>query len=256
MGCADLVPGISGGTMAFLLGIYSELIDSIRLLSKGVLRAPLSFLLPLGLGMALAFLTLSPLIHTLLEHQTSSTALYFLFFFFLLYATRKTYSGSAGHRPLFFLAGAALVGLTRFAAPPELAARELPLLIYVLAGFFAVIAMLLPGISGSTLLLIFGIYPPLIRHLSSFSLALRAGHFDREAFWPLLSFACGALIGALVGARLIHRLLTHYQSATLSLLIGLMAGGAFVLWPLESALPPLLLIAVTFLIPRKKAEVL
>lgn len=256
MGCADLVPGISGGTMAFLLGIYAELIDSIAGISKGKLLKPLKFLLPLGMGMLASFLLLGPLIHAALQSPELSKGLYLIFFALLLLATRKTYGACRGHRPLFFVAGALCVGLTRFAAPADLTAETIPLPLFFVSGTIAVIAMLLPGISGSTLLLICGMYPPLIRMLSAFSLSLRSGFFNTDAFLPLICFGCGALLGALFGARLIDYLLSVRYESTLSLLIGFMAGGAYVLWPLESTLPPLLLIGLTFLVPMKKAEVL
>jgi putative membrane protein len=249
MGCADLVPGISGGTMAFLLGIYSDLIESIDGFSRGKLVEPLRFLIPLALGMGSAFLLLSPLIHWLLEDETYSIALYFIFFFLLLFATRKTYGDCTGHSAKFLILGALLVGITRFLSPATMEA--VPTYLYCAAGLLAVVAMLLPGISGSTLLLIFGMYKPIIGHLSAFSLALREGFFLWSAFLPLLSFGVGVLIGALFGARLIHTLMDRFPSQTMSTLIGLMAGGAFVLWPLNSAIPPLLLLGLTFLAPGK-----
>ncbi|MCB1119407.1 MAG: DUF368 domain-containing protein [Chlamydiia bacterium] len=220
MGLADLVPGISGGTVAFLSGIYDTLIDAIRKLSFKVL-------LPILIGMALAIFSFAHLIHLLLNDPTSQRLLFASFFLLMAGAImaclpRVTRWGPAEIALLLFGTLAAYFLTTTTSS----LTWSLPLhLDYFLSGSIAVTAMLLPGISGSYLLILLGKYPSVIAALSHFSTSLLHGHLNTDAAWLLLTLGLGILSGALLFSRAIRFALTHYHSQTLALLIGLMTGG-------------------------------
>lgn len=228
MGIAELVPGISGGTIAFVTGIYDELVGtlaSFRLNSLGVLwrvgwrrfwvTHNLTFLLVLGIGMVLAVLAFARLIQYLLDHVP---VLLWAFFFGLIAASAVQIGR---YRRLAALFGYGTVGLVLALLLLQIGHRqgEAPLWMYFFGGMLAVSAWLLPAVSGSFLLLTLGLYEPVLR-------ALNAG----EWLIPLiLLLGCGA--GILSFARLLHWLMTRVREPMLAALTGFMCGSLPRLWP-------------------------
>lgn len=230
MGAADLVPGVSGGTVAFITGIYDELlstisglgIDTVKDLYKEGFKHVwskynLSFLAVLGIGLICAVVALSGSIHWLqAEHPTELRA----FFFGLVLASAPLLSREVKYKAVrkysLILLGV-LIAVTITSLPPAVQSNS-PLFLTV-SGAIAICAMLLPGISGSFILLLLGAYTPVITALSNFDI-LRIG-----------AFALGALIGLLTFSRVLSRILKNHHSTAIALLTGFLLGSLHVLWP-------------------------
>lgn len=231
MGVAELVPGISGGTIAFVTGIYEELVGTLAGLRPGALGVwwrhglgafwrdhNLTFLAVLGLGMVLAVLAFARLLGYLLDEAAPVVWA----FFFGLIAASVVYIGRA--RRLAQLAGYGLLGLLLAYLVLQLSVRTgpAPLWMYFLGGALAVSAWLLPAVSGSFLLLALGLYEPVLR-------AFNAG----EWLIPMV-LAGGCAVGLLAFSRLLHWLMSHFREPLLALLTGFMAGSLGRLWPWRS----------------------
>lgn len=233
MGLADLVPGVSGGTIALLYGIYDELIYTIHLLTGAVPKLilkgqfkkafkliPFGFLIPLGLGILVAIFGFVQLIDWLLE--TQPVMVWSLFFGLVLGSayiiTRRITSWSV-KRILLLLAGFTLtfivVGL------PAIGGSDAPLAVFG-TGAIAITAMILPGISGSLIMVLLGQYEIIIHAVAS------------RDFLTLGIFALGALIGLALFVRILTWLLKHYHFAVLAVLVGVMLGSLRRVWPWQT----------------------
>lgn len=230
MGAADVVPGVSGGTIAFITGIYTELLDSIKGVNVNALKILFrdgfptfwkaingTFLLTLGSGILLAILTLARGIHYLLLNHP----LWVWSFFFGLIIASCWHIGKEIPRWRLqefsaLLAGAVIAAWISVASPTQIEAT--PLIVF-LAGSVAICAMILPGISGSFILLLMGLYEPIIGAIKAFDISI------------LGLFAVGAGLGLILFSRLLSWLLHHYQSVMFSLLTGFMAGSLVKVWP-------------------------
>ena len=230
MGAADLVPGVSGGTIAFISGIYDELISTIAGLGMGTLRdlfrgGPikvwkkynLSFLAVLVLGLMFAVFTLAGPIHWIQIHHPSELR---AFFFGLVIASAPLIVREI--RPYkradfkWGILGIVLALILTNLTPGF--QSEAPVFIAI-CGAFAICAMLLPGISGSFILVILGAYNSIISALANFDI-LRIG-----------AFCLGALIGLLSFSRMLKKILHNFRAQTLAILTGFMLGSLHVLWP-------------------------
>lgn len=230
MGAADVVPGVSGGTMAFILGIYEELIRGIRSFDWRVLKlvgtgrigqaldaVPWRFLLALGLGILTAIFSLAKGITWLLVNQP---VLIWSFFFGLVLASIVTVTKHFQEwRPsnLFWMAvGTVLaywvVGLLPMATPD--AAWFL-----FLSGSIAICAMILPGISGSFVLVLLGKYQYVLEAVNN------------RDFLTLAVVAAGAAMGLILFSRILNWLFTKRHDLTIALLGGLMLGSLRKVWP-------------------------
>ena len=239
MGAADLVPGVSGGTVALLLGIYDRFIGAIRgvaAIPSRLLRGDISgarskfkeadwvFVLPLGIGIVIAVFSLASLMERLLHDYPEEMAGIFMGLVLAsLVATYLSLEPPAKKARLTFwellLAAAVAAGvfvLLGFSATPQ---TDPSLLAYLGAGTLAICAMVLPGISGSFLLLIVGMYAALLAAVDDIALA------------QLLIFCSGAAIGLALFSTLLHRLLTQFRRPTTAVLLGLLLGSMRVLWP-------------------------
>jgi len=235
MGAADVVPGVSGGTIAFVTGIYTELLDSIKSINLHALKTLFkegprafwqsingTFLLVLGSGILLALLSLARGIHYLLMNYP----VWLWAFFFGLILASCWHTGSELKRwglPQLALlaAGAIVAGFISTASPTSVTATPL---IILLAGSIAICAMILPGISGSFILLLMGLYEPVLGAVKQLDIQL------------LGTFAVGALIGLMAFSRLLSWLLHHYKDAMFALLTGFMAGSLLKVWPWKETL--------------------
>ena len=238
MALADSVPGVSGGTIAFLLGFYDRFITSLDSLFHGpadARRAAVRFLVKIGVGwvcgFALSALVLSALFDTHI-YAVSSLFMGFIVFAVPIVVHEERAALKAG-RPwlgaLFLVAGAALVvGISLFSptgdAGVDVAAGSLTpqLVAYVfVAAMIAISAMVLPGISGSTLMLIFGLYIPIMGAVRSL-LGLDVAYLP-----VLLVFVAGAAAGVLLFVRLIRICLERFRPQTICLVVGMMIGSLY-----------------------------
>lgn len=229
MGAADVVPGVSGGTVAFITGIYDELLgalsripEAVLLLLKGQIKnawqlANANFLLILFAGILFSVFSLARLITWLLE--TQPIALWSFFFGLILvscYLVGRDIQRWNLSRWLAFAVGAGFAWWITVASP--IAWGHDPLSLFV-AGAIAICAMILPGISGSFILVLMGLYPTIL-------LAVKQLQFS-----VLLVFAGGCLFGLLVFARILQAALQRFRDLTLALLTGIMFGSLNKVWP-------------------------
>lgn len=231
MGASDVVPGVSGGTMAFILGIYEELINSLRTLGEPrFIKAVLSlrirdamemanwkFLLALGAGIGLAILTLA---HSLEWLLINHPVFLWSFFFGLVLASVFVVAQRVGEwtmqRALALIAGALgafmLVGLVPVQTPETW-------WFLFLSGALAICAMILPGISGAFILLLLGKYQFVLSAVT------------QRDILSLALVAAGAAIGLVTFAQILGRLFERYHDTTVALLTGLMLGSLRKVWP-------------------------
>ena len=235
MGAADVVPGVSGGTMAFIMGIYEELVDALKTFNwrlllmvlrlrfrEAVAAVPWRFLAVLGSGIAAAVLVLAGPVGWLLDHHPVPL---FAFFLGLVLASMVTVAARlrwSVTAVLCLLLGTAaawwLVGLV----PVEMPHDAVTLF---LSGAAAITAMMLPGISGSFVLLVLGQYEFTID-------AVR----DRD-FLAILPLVKGAICGILPFVRILSWLLRRHHDITIALLVGFMAGSLRKVWPFKAVVP-------------------
>lgn len=235
MALADSVPGVSGGTIAFLLGFYDQFIGSIDDLLRGNMKKKkkaLLFLLKLGIGwvcgMVLAVLVLASVFESNIYAISSMFIGFILLAIPIVAKEEKEALGSHPGAVLFALIGAAIVCAITFFNPVSggnsmnLEHLNLQLGVYVfLAGAIAISAMVLPGISGSTLLLIMGLYVPVITAIKDIL------HFNLAAFPTVFIFGCGILTGIFSVVKIIRKALEQFRSQTIYLIIGLMIGSIY-----------------------------
>ena len=235
MGAADIVPGVSGGTMAFITGIYDTLLGSIRAVDLEFLQKVLKldirgawehvnggFLLALLLGIATSIFSLARLISWILQNHPVPL---WAFFFGLILASalvllRQVDRWNPG-RLLSLLLGIA-VALTIALSP--VVTLDGGLTMVFLSGFLAICAMILPGISGSFILVLLGMYGTVLAAVKSLDLLF------------LVVFAAGAGCGLLCFSRLLYWLLHRYHQGTMALLTGFLFGSLTVVWPWKRVL--------------------
>ncbi len=235
MALADSVPGVSGGTIAFLLGFYDQFIGSIDDLLRGNLekkKKALFFLVKLGTGwacgMILAVLVLTSVFESNIYAISSMFIGFILFAIPIVVSEEKDALRAKPAAALFALIGAVVViAITWFnpvsgGSSMNLDHLNLRLGVYIfLAGAVAISAMVLPGISGSTLLLIMGLYLPVITAIKDIL------HLDFGAFPTVFIFGCGILVGIFSVVKVIRKALEHFRPQTIYLIIGLMAGSVY-----------------------------
>ena len=230
MGCADVIPGVSGGTIALITGIYPRLIEAInsvfsqvnpmnlknllrfniKQLIRNLSSVDFRFLIPLALGIMTALIALSNIIHYVMEHYTAIT---YAFFFGLIFASAvflyKKLDYFRGTTILLciigFIFGFIIVGIGTFKANHSL-------LIFFFSGSIAITAMILPGISGAFMLIMLNQYDYALNILRTFSIK------------EILVFGAGGLLGLLVFSKVLNYLLHKHKSKTFGFLIGLMLG--------------------------------
>lgn len=233
MGLADLVPGVSGGTIALLFGIYDELLYTVKLVTGRVPKLllsgkfaeawqliPFGFLLPLVLGMGLAIFGLVYLVEYLLEAQP--VFVWALFFGLVLgsaYIVSRRVTAWTPRRILLLLAGFIVTFI--IVSLPSIGGSDSPLAIFA-TGAIAITAMILPGISGSLIMVMLGQYEIVIDAVAA-----------RDVL-TLGFFAIGALLGLAVFARVLTWLLKHYHLAVIACLVGVMLGSLRRIWPWQT----------------------
>ncbi len=237
IGSSDIVPGVSGGTMAFILGIYEELINSIRTFGRpNLIRAVFhfqikeifrlvnwKFLLALGLGIFIAVITLAGILEHLLVNQP---VFVWSFFFGLVLASvfvvSKRIKKWTPQLGLALIIGAvaafSLVGIVPLQTPTSW-------WFLMLAGAMASTALILPGISGAFILVLLGKYQFVLGIVND----LRGG--DISGFVPLFFLGLGAVLGLITISQLLSWLFRHHHDYTVAVLIGFMLGSLRKIWP-------------------------
>lgn len=230
MGAADIVPGVSGGTIAFITGIYEELIESISninleafkvLKSEGLKsfwkRVNGTFFLFLLLGIGISLVTLATLVSYLLEHHG---VLVWSFFFGLIVASiwliGKTVTEWNWKSILSLVIGGAIAF---YISSIQTVATGGGNLFIFISGAIAICAMILPGISGSFILVLLGSYHTVI------------GAIKEKELVTIGIFAVGCVIGILAFSRLLKFLFHRFKNATIALLTGFMVGALYKVWP-------------------------
>ncbi len=235
MALADSVPGVSGGTIAFLLGFYDKFITAIDDLITGNMekkKVAFVFLIKLGIGWVLGFISAVLVLTRVFEsHIYAISSLFIGFIIFAIPVVIREEKESLGQNKkyLFFvLIGMAIVSAITYFNPVSGGEGmsfdnfSFGLGVYLfLAGAVAISAMVLPGISGSTLLLIMGIYLPIINGIKEIL------HFNFSSFLPIFCFGCGILVGVFSVVKLIRKALEHFRAQTIYLIIGMMIGSIY-----------------------------
>lgn len=235
MGAADVVPGVSGGTIAFITGIYDELLDSLKrctpaalvmLKRDGIVKTWQyingNFLLALFGGVLISLKTFAAIV---LLAMANFPILVWAFFSGLVLASVYHLARTQRGWGLTEVVGL-LLGVGVILAVANLAPTQLPDhgWILFLGGFVAICAMILPGISGSFILLLVGLYPVFLTAIHNFDIP------------KLLWFGVGCICGLVVFSRFLSWLLSAYHKQTLSVLIGFLIGSLYVTWPWKNAL--------------------
>lgn len=235
MGAADVVPGVSGGTVAFITGIYDELLHSIKAIDLEAFRLLYTFkladfwkkingnfLIVLFVGIASSLLSLAKIVIYLLDHHP---ILIWSFFFGLIMISaplvlreiKKWELGTA----LAFILGIGIAYAITILSPTQ---TPQSLWFIFFAGALAICAMILPGISGAFILLLIGKYQYMITALLEFNIPV------------ILVFAAGCVLGLMGFSRFLTWILDHYHHATVALLAGFMIGSLNKVWPWREVL--------------------
>jgi putative membrane protein len=230
MGMADVVPGVSGGTMAFILGIYDRLINalsgvnkaSLNLLMKGDFKGvwhhfDLGFLLTLGGGIATSIVLFAQVITYWLS--TYPTYLWSFFFGLILASSVLLLKQIEVFNVRVWSVLILGIGIGAFASVLVPVQFDVTFSMIFFSGMVAICAMILPGISGSFLLLLMGMYETIITSIKSMQLDV------------IMTFGLGALIGLMSFSKLLKWLLSTYKSLTLACLTGIMLGALTKVWP-------------------------
>lgn len=236
MGGADVIPGVSGGTVALIIGIYERLVAAIGAIASAVIallrrdwrsarghwrRADIRLLIPLLAGITVAIGIGSVLLPLLIERYPVATSA----LFFGLIAGALPIPWRRVRQPRPALVGLALAGALAAFGVTGLTPRELPdpaLLVVFAAAAVAICAMILPGVSGAFLLLIMGIYEPTLHALRGLDAAY------------VIVFVLGAGTGLALFSKLLSWLLDQRHDPTMAVLVGLMAGSLRRLWPWQA----------------------
>ncbi|TFE02506.1 DUF368 domain-containing protein [Jeotgalibacillus sp. R-1-5s-1] len=227
MGTSDVIPGVSGGTIAVLLGIYDQFINAVSGITTREWKKHLPFLLTLGAGMATAILLLSHLIEWLLANYPQPTNFFFLGLIggILPYLLRESNAKEnfKGKHLLLLFVGAVIVASMAFINPAEegvitSVTASTALLLFV-AGILASSAMLLPGISGSFILLVIGVYETAISAITNLNFVIIA------------LVGAGVAFGFIFSSKAIRYLMNRFPLMMYAFIIGLVFGSLFVVYP-------------------------
>lgn len=235
MGTSDLIPGVSGGTIALLLGIYDDFISSVSGLFSKRFWPSFKFLLPILLGMGLAIALLSNLFNYLLSYHEIPTMFFFTGLIigiipYLLKTSNYKQTFKTKHYLMILIGIIILVIITLLNNGDKHSGETLTLsfgliIKYFIAGMFASSAMLLPGISGSFMLLVFGAYGTVMFSISELV------NLNFTALPILIIVGLGILTGFMLSSRMIQYFLHHHTTMTFALIIGFIIGSIYAVFP-------------------------
>lgn len=249
MGAADIVPGVSGGTIALIAGFYEELIETIDGLDLELFKKwrkngfistwkeyNLSFLLALGLGVVISILLLANLIETLLE---THPILVWSFFFGLVLASIIFIIKQLEKWNMAVVLSIILASAIAFSISTLNPLAEINSVWFLfVAGFIAIIAMILPGISGAFILLLLGAYQPVIGLVNQLNEGISQGDSSLliQSVGKISVFLLGAAIGLKTFSRALTWMFHNYKNITLAILTGFMIGALNKIWPWKEVL--------------------
>ena len=243
-GVTEMVPGVSGSTVAIILGFYYELIEAINNFTKNIKKS-LRFLVPLALGMVTGLVAFGSLIHFLLTNYSLPTMAFFigLIVGIIPLVFEKVWEPNQKKQGnwllvlvpivlLVFISNAKGVTVTN---PAEVVAGITAsyILFLFIAGILAAAALIIPGVSGSFVLLLLGVYPVATYSVSNIPVWL--GDINNTALLlntckVLIPLGLGIITGGLSMARLIEKLLLHYNAVIYSIILGLLLGSVYALF--------------------------
>lgn len=242
MGSADIVPGVSGGTMALIVGIYSRLINAIRSFDFEFIKRLFTFkikaaardvdwkflvMLLFGIGCAVLFFTrVVPLQVYMFTDPEIVFGLFFGLILGSIFILSKAIDGFNWLHALMILVGVGIGFWVVTLVPTE--TPDNPFFVF-LSGSIAICAMILPGISGSYILLILRKYDFILSQVSKLGTAETV-----NGLLALLPFVLGAIFGIVIFSRILSWLLDRYESQTLAVLIGFLIGSLYVIWPYQN----------------------
>lgn len=234
MALADSVPGVSGGTVAFILGFYDKFISSIDDLFRGKWeerKEAFIYLVKVGIGWVVGFLLAASLLASLFNtriYEMSSLFLGFIIFAIPLVIKEELNVVKGKYKNLLFtvLGVAIVIGITlanqNLNINMDLQSLNIGTIVYLfIVAMVAISAMILPGISGSTILLIFGIYIPIMNNIKAFL------HLDFSVLPTLIAFGLGLVVGIMIFARVARKCLEKHRSQTVYTILGLMLGSIY-----------------------------
>ncbi len=227
MGATDVIPGISGGTIALLLGIYERLIEAINGFFSRRWKEQLGFLVPLGIGMVTAIFLFAKVIEWLFVNYPTPTIYFFLGLILgvLPYLFYKADAKNSFRIKHFIFMGVGIVLISALGllsvGEGEIITNLTPsmYLFLFVSGIIGSSAMIIPGISGSFMLLVLGVYPTVISAVSNL-------HFD-----IIIVTGLGIAIGFIVMSRIVGYFLRNHYTLTFATTIGLVMGSVFVIFP-------------------------
>lgn len=249
MGAADVVPGVSGGTIAFISGIYEELIETIHNIDLGFFKIwkkegflmawkhyNLSFLLALFTGVFISIISLSKLITWLLDVYP---IMVWSFFFGLVIASIVYVGQQISNWRLAVIGSLIVASILSYLitiADPTGSPESTWFLFF--AGFVAIIAMILPGISGAFILLLLGAYTTVIGFVTQLGEGITTlnGSLFLSAFGKLIVFGLGAIVGLKMFSRVLNWMFKHHKNLILAVLTGFMIGALNKIWPWKEVL--------------------
>ena len=241
MGSADVVPGVSGGTMALITGIYERLINAIKSADLNVIGALIRFrftevfsrvhwffLLVLLSGVLSAILFVTRVIKLPELMFTHPEPVYGLFFGLILGSVWYVLRGINTHHwsSILWVALGTAIGFWVVTLVPTDTPEDIWFIFF--SGAIAITAMILPGISGSFILLILRKYDYILGQFGKLG-----GPETVDALWVLVPFAFGLVVGIMLFSRVLSWLLSRYYKATLYVLVGFMIGSLYVIWPFQ-----------------------
>lgn len=249
MGAADVVPGVSGGTIAFISGIYEELIESIDKFNLGFFNVWKkegfltawkaingSFLFALFLGIAISILSLAKIIKWLLHNEP---IILWSFFFGLVLASIIYIAKQISKWSLKVIVAIILISILSYyiTLAEPFASPDSPYYL-LFCGFIAIIAMILPGVSGAFILLILGVYQTAIDTINNLRVGILQGDMTlfKEAFLNFILLAVGAVIGLKVFSKALNWMFKYQKNLTLAILTGFMVGSLNKIWPWKEIL--------------------
>jgi putative membrane protein len=234
MGIADAIPGVSGGTIALLLGIYEELINTIsnikislfKILTKDGLsvfwkKGNLGFLFPLLIGIIASLIVFVNIAQYFLD---SFPLLVWSFFTGLIIATsyvifKKIENFKLKEFMLVIIASISIILFSKISNNEGLSSTDFSIIYIFVCGLLASSAMILPGISGSLVLVILGVYEYMIESLINYN------------FYIISTFVIGAIIGLLLLSKILNKLFLRHKDSTFSIMLGLVIGSVVNIWP-------------------------
>ena len=237
IGIANIIPGVSGGTIAVILGIFDKLISTINNFTRNI-KKNLKFILPIGLGMGFSILAFSSLLEYCLDNYSLPTNIFFVGLVCgsvpLIY--RKAVAKTKDKSDIFFMIISILIVVLASTVNKDNNTKPNEMLSFLFlikiffGGILSAAAMIIPGISGSFVMVLLGIYQPIIHAISNIKRCLidiRNTNLIINTSAVIISLGIGVILGILIISKLISFLMSKYYSKTYFCILGLVIGSIY-----------------------------